>query len=89
MDGDEWVINGQKVGDIAGALGAVVFVLWWRAPKRALSATKGCRIAGARSTSTGFEGVRPIVQLTGDSEFNEVFFDDARNDADLVVGSPG
>ena len=33
--------------------------------------------------------VRPIVQLTGDSEFNEVFFDDARTDADLVVGDPG
>jgi alkylation response protein AidB-like acyl-CoA dehydrogenase len=33
--------------------------------------------------------VRPIVQLTGDSEFNEVFFDDARTDADLVVGTPG
>jgi alkylation response protein AidB-like acyl-CoA dehydrogenase len=33
--------------------------------------------------------VRPIVQLTGDSEFNEVFFDDARTDADLVVGAPG
>ena len=33
--------------------------------------------------------VRPIEQLTGDSEFNEVFFDDARTDADLVVGEPG
>ena len=33
--------------------------------------------------------VRPINQLTGDSEFNEVFFDDARTDADLVVGQPG
>jgi alkylation response protein AidB-like acyl-CoA dehydrogenase len=33
--------------------------------------------------------VRPIVQLTGDSEFNEVFFDDARTDAELVVGRPG
>ncbi len=33
--------------------------------------------------------VRPIIQLTGDSEFNEVFFDDARTDADLVVGQPG
>jgi alkylation response protein AidB-like acyl-CoA dehydrogenase len=33
--------------------------------------------------------IRPIVQLTGDSEFNEVFFDDARTDADLVVGQPG
>jgi alkylation response protein AidB-like acyl-CoA dehydrogenase len=33
--------------------------------------------------------VRPIIQLTGDSEFNEVFFDDARTDAGLVVGEPG
>jgi alkylation response protein AidB-like acyl-CoA dehydrogenase len=33
--------------------------------------------------------VRPIEQLTGTSEFNEVFFSDARTDADLVVGEPG
>lgn len=33
--------------------------------------------------------VRPIQQLTGTSEFNEVFFDDAVTDADLVVGEPG
>jgi alkylation response protein AidB-like acyl-CoA dehydrogenase len=33
--------------------------------------------------------VRPINQLTGTSEFNEVFFTDARTDADLVVGEPG
>ncbi len=33
--------------------------------------------------------IRPIVQLTGTSEFNEVFFDGARTDADNVVGSRG
>jgi alkylation response protein AidB-like acyl-CoA dehydrogenase len=33
--------------------------------------------------------VRPINQLTGDSEFNEVFFDGARTAADMVVGEPG
>jgi alkylation response protein AidB-like acyl-CoA dehydrogenase len=33
--------------------------------------------------------VRPIEQLTGTSEFNEVFFSGARTDADLVVGEPG
>jgi alkylation response protein AidB-like acyl-CoA dehydrogenase len=33
--------------------------------------------------------VRPIVQITGGGEFNEVFFDDARTDADLVVGEVG
>ena len=33
--------------------------------------------------------VRPIVQLTGGGEFNEVFFDGARTAADLVVGEVG
>ena len=33
--------------------------------------------------------VRPIIQLTGTSEFNEVFFTGARTGADLVVGEPG
>jgi alkylation response protein AidB-like acyl-CoA dehydrogenase len=33
--------------------------------------------------------VRPIRQLTGTSEFNEVFFDGARTRRDLVVGAPG
>jgi alkylation response protein AidB-like acyl-CoA dehydrogenase len=33
--------------------------------------------------------VRPIRQLTGTSEFNEVFFDGARTARDLVVGEPG
>src|SRR5699024_6739504 len=33
--------------------------------------------------------VRPINQLTGTSEFNEVFFTGARTDADLVVGGEG
>jgi alkylation response protein AidB-like acyl-CoA dehydrogenase len=33
--------------------------------------------------------VRPILQLTGDSEFSEVFFDGARTGAGNVVGAPG
>ena len=33
--------------------------------------------------------IRPIRQLTGDSDFNEVFFTGARTPADLVVGPPG
>ena len=33
--------------------------------------------------------IRPIVQITGTSEFNEVFFDGARTAVDNVVGAPG
>ena len=33
--------------------------------------------------------IRPIVQITGGTEFNEVFFTDAETQADLVVGEPG
>ena len=33
--------------------------------------------------------MRPIRQMTGTAEFNEVFFTDARTDADLVVGEVG
>jgi alkylation response protein AidB-like acyl-CoA dehydrogenase len=33
--------------------------------------------------------IRPIVQLTGDSEFSEVFFNEARTSAENVVGAPG
>ena len=44
--------------------------------------------AGAARRRPGVE-VRPIEQLTGGSEFNEVFFTGARTDADLVVGEPG
>ncbi|MDH4566106.1 acyl-CoA dehydrogenase [Pseudomonas sp. BN414] len=33
--------------------------------------------------------VRPIEQLTGTSEFNEVFFDEALTDADNILGAPG
>ncbi|MGI2260832.1 acyl-CoA dehydrogenase family protein [Shewanella sp. GXUN23E] len=33
--------------------------------------------------------IRPITQLTGTSEFNEVFFDDARTDAGNIIGKPG
>jgi len=33
--------------------------------------------------------IRPIVQITGSSEFSEVFFDDARTEQHYVVGEPG
>jgi alkylation response protein AidB-like acyl-CoA dehydrogenase len=86
LDGDQWVINGQKVWTSLAHWAQWCFVV--------VRTEKGSKRHAGLSyllvplDQPGVE-VRPIVQLTGDSEFNEVFFDDARTDADLVVGSPG
>ena len=55
---------------------------------RLASATRACRSSSCPLDQDGVD-VRPIEQLTGGSEFNEVFFTGARTDADLVVGEPG
>lgn len=86
LDGDHWVVNGQKVWTSLAHWAQWCFVI-------ARSEKGSKRHAGLSYLlipldQPGVE-IRPIVQLTGDSEFNEVFFDDARTDADLVVGEPG
>jgi alkylation response protein AidB-like acyl-CoA dehydrogenase len=86
LDGDQWVINGQKVWTSLAHWAQWCFVV-------ARTEKGSTRHAGLSYLLVPLDqpgvDVRPIVQLTGDSEFNEVFFDDARTDADLVVGSPG
>src|SRR6201998_569362 len=86
LDGDEWVINGQKVWTSLAHWAQWCFVVA-RTEKGSKRHT-GLSYLLVPLDQDGVE-VRPIVQLTGDSEFNEVFFDDARTDADLVVGAPG
>jgi alkylation response protein AidB-like acyl-CoA dehydrogenase len=86
LDGDAWVINGQKVWTSLAHWAQWCFVV--------VRTEKGSkRHAGLSYLLVPLDqpgvDVRPIIQLTGDSEFNEVFFDDARTDADLVVGQPG
>jgi len=83
LDGDEWVLNGQKVWTSLAQWSDWCFVLARTdrdAPKH-----KGISFLLIRMDAPGVE-TRPIVQLTGTSEFNEVFFSDARTPADLVVG---
>ena len=58
------------------------------APSRARRGTSGLSYLLVPMDQPGVE-VRPIIQLTGTSEFNEVFFDGARTRADLVVGERG
>ncbi|OFJ53744.1 acyl-CoA dehydrogenase IpdE1 [Mycolicibacterium grossiae] len=86
LDGDQWIINGQKVWTSLAHWAQWCFVV-----ARTEKGSK--RHAGLSFLLVPLEQpgvqIRPIIQLTGDSEFNEVFFDDARTDASLVVGEPG
>jgi alkylation response protein AidB-like acyl-CoA dehydrogenase len=83
LDGDEWLINGQKIWTSAGHLANWIFVLCRTdadAPKH-----KGITFLLCPMDQPGIE-VRPIEMITGDSEFNEVFFTDARTARDNVIG---
>jgi alkylation response protein AidB-like acyl-CoA dehydrogenase len=86
LDDDEWVINGQKVWTSLAHWAQWCFVV--ARTEKGSKRHAGLSYLLVPLDQPGVE-VRPIVQLTGDSEFNEVFFDDARTDADLVVGAPG
>ena len=86
LDGDQWVINGQKVWTSLAHWAQWCFLL--ARTEKGSQRHAGLSYLLVPLDQPGVQ-IRPIVQLTGDSEFNEVFFDDARTDADLVVGAPG
>ncbi|HEU5007797.1 MAG TPA: acyl-CoA dehydrogenase family protein [Jatrophihabitantaceae bacterium] len=86
LDGDQWRITGQKVWTSLAHLSQWCFVVARTQPGSARH--HGLSYLLVPMDQPGVE-VRPIRQLTGTSEFNEVFFDDARTEADLVVGAPG
>ena len=86
LDGDHWIVNGQKVWTSLAHWAQWCFVV--ARTEKGSKRHAGLSYLLVPLDQPGVE-VRPIVQLTGDSEFNEVFFDDARTDASLVVGAPG
>jgi alkylation response protein AidB-like acyl-CoA dehydrogenase len=86
LDGDQWVVTGQKVWTSLAAEADWCFVLARTEPGSKRGAGLSYLLVPMRQKGVT---VRPIRQLTGTSEFNEVFFDGARTDADLVVGEVG
>ncbi|HET6833862.1 MAG TPA: acyl-CoA dehydrogenase family protein [Acidimicrobiales bacterium] len=89
LDGDDWVIHGQKVWTSLAHWADWCFVLARTSPAHHEAARHaGISYLLVPMRQDGVE-VRPIVQLTGDSEFNEVFFDGARTAAGNVVGDVG
>lgn len=85
-DGDAWVVDGQKIWTSLAHESQWCFVVARTEPGSKRHA--GLSYLLVPMDQPGVE-VRPIVQLTGTSEFNEVFFDGARTDAANVVGEPG
>jgi len=85
-DGDQWVLDGQKVWTSLAQQADWCFVLCRTDPGSRRH--RGLSYLLVPMDQPGIE-VRPITQLTGTNEFNEVFFDGARTDRANVVGTPG
>jgi alkylation response protein AidB-like acyl-CoA dehydrogenase len=85
-DGDEWVIDGQKIWMTFGASADWLYVLCRTDP--ASSRHHGLSMLLMPARQPGVQ-VRPITNMLGEGGFCEVFFDSARTRADLVVGAPG
>jgi alkylation response protein AidB-like acyl-CoA dehydrogenase len=83
LDGDEWVINGQKVWTTQAQFADYIFLLARTDPEAEKHA--GISYLLVPMKQPGIE-VRPIAQIDGSAEFNEVFFTDARCPKDNVVG---
>jgi alkylation response protein AidB-like acyl-CoA dehydrogenase len=86
LEGGEWVIDGQKVWTSWAQWADWCFVVCRSDP--ASQRHHGLSYLLVPMRQPGVE-VRPIVQLTGTSEFSEVFFNGARTAAENVVGAPG
>ena len=85
-DGDDWVITGQKVWTSfakSADYGLLVARTDWDVPKHA-----GISFFMFPMRQDGVE-VRPIHQITGESEFNEVFISGARVPNANLIGEPG
>lgn len=85
-DGDEWIVNGQKVWTSFATkadYGLLIARTDWDVPKH-----KGISFFIFPMRQPGVE-IRPIHQITGESEFNEVFITDARVPHANLIGEPG
>jgi alkylation response protein AidB-like acyl-CoA dehydrogenase len=86
LEGDEWVINGQKIWTSRAHKANHIFLLARSEPDKPKYENISYLLMDMRQPGVT---VRPLKQLTGESEFNEVFFDNARTPKDWIVGERG
>ncbi len=85
-DGDHWVVNGQKVWTSGAATADYALMIArtdWDVPKH-----EGLSYFVVPMKQPGIE-VRPLVQITGESHFNQVFITDAIVPGEYLVGEVG
>jgi alkylation response protein AidB-like acyl-CoA dehydrogenase len=85
-DGDEWVVNGQKVWTTLAHLSRWGLLVVRTAPDAVKHAGMTAFVVDMQAP--GVE-VRPLRQMTGEAEFNEVYFTDVRISNSEMLGQPG
>jgi alkylation response protein AidB-like acyl-CoA dehydrogenase len=83
LDGDDFVVNGQKVWTTLAHRADWCMLLCRTDPDRPRAKGVSCLLVDMRSPGIT---VRPLRQLTGDSDFNEVFFENVRVPRENLLG---
>ncbi|XOV85384.1 MAG: acyl-CoA dehydrogenase family protein [bacterium] len=86
VDGDQWVINGQKIWTSSAHVADMCFILVRTEPDAPKH--RGISYLLMPMDADGIE-VRPLVTMTGDATFNEVFLTDVRIPVDNIVAGRG
>jgi alkylation response protein AidB-like acyl-CoA dehydrogenase len=86
LDGDEWVINGQKIWTSSAHIADWIFCLVRSEPEAPKH--QGISFLLFEMNTPGIE-IRPLVDMTGNANFNEVFFTDVRVPKHQIVGQRG
>jgi alkylation response protein AidB-like acyl-CoA dehydrogenase len=86
QDGDEWVVNGQKVWTTLAHVSKWGLLVVRTDPEAVKHAGLTAFVVDMTAPTVD---VRPMRQMTGEAEFNEVFFTDTRIPASEMLGAPG
>ena len=85
-DGDEWIVNGQKVWTTLAHLSRWGLLVVRTDPEAVKHAGLTAFVVDMHDPTVE---TKPLRQMTGEAEFNEVFFTDTRVPNSEMLGSPG